>query len=195
MIRSMHLHKWALQTRGSKPQNLIFTGCSHKAIGKHAGLSTAQLHQEFQQQVVKAKFLWSLSSSTKSGISGVERWEKRKINLLAVWRVEIVWTATCVLGQAQQLLRKTTLVQAVVLWLNISTKPKNRTFPLCSRKVQNCYQTWPKQTKRKTSHQMTSGAKPRWYETNSKRVKRNYFLMPQHANPSLFGQLCCQLKR
>lgn len=33
-----------------------------------------------------------------------------------------------VLGQAQQLLRKTTLVQAVVLWLNISTKPKNRTF-------------------------------------------------------------------
>lgn len=43
--------------RGSKSQNLIFTGCSHKAIAKHAGLSTAQLQQELQQQVVKAKFL------------------------------------------------------------------------------------------------------------------------------------------
>lgn len=48
------------KTGGSKLQNLIFTGCSHKAIAEHAGLSTAQLQQEFQQQVVKAKLLWSL---------------------------------------------------------------------------------------------------------------------------------------
>lgn len=41
----------------SKLQNPIFTGCSHKAIAEHAGLSTAQLQQELQQQVVKAKLL------------------------------------------------------------------------------------------------------------------------------------------
>lgn len=45
------------ETGRSKLQNLIFTGCSHKAIAEHAGLSTAQLQQEFQQQVVKAKLL------------------------------------------------------------------------------------------------------------------------------------------
>lgn len=77
MIRAMDLYSWALHTGGSTPQNLIFTRHSHKAIGKHAGLSTAQLHQELQQQVVKAKFLWSLSSSTKSVISGIDRGGRR----------------------------------------------------------------------------------------------------------------------
>lgn len=36
-------------------KTLILTGCSRKAIRKHAGLLTAQLQQESQQQVVKAK--------------------------------------------------------------------------------------------------------------------------------------------
>lgn len=157
MIRSMHLHKWALQTGGTKPQNLIFTGCSHKAIGKHAGLSTAQLHQEVQQQVVKAKFLWSLSAAPNQEyiyLRYLPRWEKREIICQQCGELAIAWTATCVLGQAQQLLRKTTLVQAVVLWLNISTKPKNWTFPLCFRKVQNCYQNGQNRWKGKRCHQM-----------------------------------------
>lgn len=136
MIRSMNLHRWVLQTGGSKSQNLIFTGCSHKAIAKHAGLSTAQLHQEFQQQVVKAKFLWSFNQQPWMVHQVLTEVGEEGSNLPAVWRGEIAWTATCVLGQAQQLLRKTTLVQAVVLWLNINTKPKNRTFfPLCFNKV------------------------------------------------------------
>lgn len=79
MIRSMHLHKWALQTGGLKPQNLIFTGCSHKAIGKHAGLSTAPLHQEFQQQVVKAKVSVILIQQHQiRNIRYWPRWERRK---------------------------------------------------------------------------------------------------------------------
>lgn len=79
MIRSMYLHRWALRMGGQKSQNLIFTGCSHKAIAKHAGLSTAQLHQEFQQQVVKAKFLWSFIEQHRIGkIRYRPRWEKRK---------------------------------------------------------------------------------------------------------------------
>lgn len=66
VIRSMHLHRWQLPTGGSKPENLIFTGQSHKAIAEHAGLSTAPL----QQQVVKAKLLQP--SGTKSEIPGAD---------------------------------------------------------------------------------------------------------------------------
>lgn len=50
----MIIYKSELSRQESqKPQNLIFTGCSHKAIAEHAGLSTAQL----QQQAVNAKSL------------------------------------------------------------------------------------------------------------------------------------------
>lgn len=156
--------------RGSKPQTLIFTGCSHKAIGKHAGLSTAQLHQEFQQQVVKAKFLWSLSSSTKSGISAVERWEKRKINLSAVWRScerQLVCSDRHSNYWGKPLWFKL-LFYGWILVQNQKTEP----FHYAPEKSPKLLPKWPKQTKRKTSHHMTSGSKPRWYETNSKRVKR-----------------------
>lgn len=97
--------------------------------------------RSFSSKLLKLSFCDRLISSPEWCIRYWLRWEKRESNLPAVWRGEIAWTATCVLGQAQQLLRKTTLVQAVVLWLNINTKPKNRTFfPLCFNKVQNCYQ-------------------------------------------------------
>lgn len=52
--------------RRVKPEILIFTGQSHKAIAGHADLSTASL----QQQVVKAKLL--RSSDTTSEIPGTD---------------------------------------------------------------------------------------------------------------------------
>lgn len=133
----------------SQPQSLQSTGSSHKAIGKHADLLTAQVHQELQQQVVKAKFLWSLSSSTESGINRCwSRWAAREI--FCFQRREEVETDSNMCAQTgtatteKNHFGSSCCFYGWILVQNQTTEP----FFFCFRKVQNCYRNGQKLIKK-----------------------------------------------
>lgn len=92
---------------------------------------------------------------------------------------------------------ESTLVQAVVLWLNLSTKPKNRSFPLRFRKAPNCYWNCWKENKPSNGTKKTrirlQGQGPGIINQFIKSKKKLLF-MPKPTT-LFFGQLCCQSKQ
>lgn len=96
IIRPMHSHKCALRVGGSKPQNLIFTGCSHKAIGKRAGPlnSNNNSTRSFSSKLLKLSFCDPYPAAPHQELSGIDRGEEER-KYFALWRVEIVNGNSC----------------------------------------------------------------------------------------------------
>ena len=189
----------------SKPQNLPSTGSSHKAIGKHADRSTAQVHRELQQQVVKAKFLRSLSSSTKSGIIRCwSRWATREVFCFQR-REEVEMNGNLRARTGTSTTEKNHFGSSCCFygWILVQNQT-NRTFLFCFRKVKNCYRNGQKLIKEgkqavhwleKITRIRRQGPEPADKKNQFKRVKKeNTFKCPQNQQSLSFWSVVLPIK-